>query len=160
MSWNNGYERKKFIKKLKHEAEEYRRHGMTEEQIEAIQSFDWEQFNSLRSHCEHVQELTISEFDDEGVETGRSPLYDKYADILTTTIGVVHISSGRYAWIKEMENEAMRDYLYSLDDRGKEIFTLTQEGYSQIEISALVGISQQAISKKIAKFRKIFEDRL
>ena len=40
MSWNNGYERKKFEARQKKQAEEYKAQGMTEEQIKALYEFD------------------------------------------------------------------------------------------------------------------------
>ena len=36
MSWNNGYERKKFEQEQKAQAKEYRKCGMNEEQIQAM----------------------------------------------------------------------------------------------------------------------------
>lgn len=50
MSWNNGYETKKFEARQKKQAEEYRALGMTEEQIQAMYEFDLEQFKSERRH--------------------------------------------------------------------------------------------------------------
>ena len=38
MSWNDGYERRKFEARQKKQAEEYRALGMTEEQIQAMYS--------------------------------------------------------------------------------------------------------------------------
>ena len=42
MKWNNGYERKRFEANQKKLAEEYRKAGMTEEQIKAMYEFDLE----------------------------------------------------------------------------------------------------------------------
>ena len=46
MSWNDGYERRKFEARQKKQAEEYRALGMTEEQIQAMYEFDLEQYKS------------------------------------------------------------------------------------------------------------------
>lgn len=42
MCWNDGYERKRFEEKLKKQREEYKKHGMTDTQIEEIEKTDWE----------------------------------------------------------------------------------------------------------------------
>ena len=47
MSWNNGYERKKFEARQKKQAEEYKAQGMTEEQIKAMYEFDLEQYRVI-----------------------------------------------------------------------------------------------------------------
>ena len=43
MSWNDGFERKKFNARIKKEISEYKAAGMTEEQITAIVSLDEDQ---------------------------------------------------------------------------------------------------------------------
>ena len=50
MSWNDGYERKKFMAKMKKQAEEYRAAGMTEEQIKAMYEFDLGVYKSDRTY--------------------------------------------------------------------------------------------------------------
>lgn len=47
MSWNDGYERKKFNARIKKEIAEYKAAGMTEEQITAIVSLDEDQYTRL-----------------------------------------------------------------------------------------------------------------
>ena len=51
MSWNDGYERRKFEARQKKQAEEYRALGMTEEQIQAMYEFGLEQYNHYKSLC-------------------------------------------------------------------------------------------------------------
>ena len=55
MAWNNGLERKRFDEEQERLAAEYRAAGMTEEQIEQIQQFDLEAFNSKRRYYEHCR---------------------------------------------------------------------------------------------------------
>ena len=59
MSWNNGYETKKFEARQKKQAEEYRALGMTEEQIQAMYEFDLEQFKSERRHTQYASSLSV-----------------------------------------------------------------------------------------------------
>lgn len=54
MSWNDGYERKKFNARIKKEIAEYKAAGMTEEQITAIVSLDEDQYRSERRYGNSV----------------------------------------------------------------------------------------------------------
>ncbi len=156
MSWNNGYERRKFEARQKKQAAEYRALGMTEEQIKTMYEFDLEQFNCDRKYHRHTQEFTLSDFDDDGVESGRSPMFERFAEQLTTTMENVRFSSGRYAWFEDFDNDEVREWLYALPEEDKEILTLlVEEQLTQSEIAYRLGVSQPAICKKIAKY-KIF----
>ena len=62
MSWNDGYERRKFEAGQKKQAEEYRALGMTEEQIQAMYEFDLEQYKSDRCHYSHTQSFIPDDF--------------------------------------------------------------------------------------------------
>ena len=55
MSWNDGYERKKFNARIKKEIAEYKAAGMTEEQITAIVSLDEDQYRSERRYKSSIR---------------------------------------------------------------------------------------------------------
>ena len=70
MSWNNGYERKKFEQEQKAQAKEYRKCGMNEEQIQAMYLQDLQEYRNNRVYaiehsCEspyiHIQE-SVAQF--------------------------------------------------------------------------------------------------
>lgn len=65
MSWNDGYERKKFEKKQAAQAEQYRLLGMNEAQIHAIYLFDLEEYRRNRIFAAHVQSIEGQERDGE-----------------------------------------------------------------------------------------------
>ena len=50
MSWNDGFERKKFNARIKKEIAEYKAAGMTEEQITAIVSLYYYKYRSERRY--------------------------------------------------------------------------------------------------------------
>ena len=103
MSWNNGYETKKFEARQKKQAEEYRALGMTEEQIQAMYEFDLEQFKSERRNRMHTQQFTSSDFDEGEEDDSESTLFDKFFDELTCTIDTSGDKS-RYWWIEEIDD--------------------------------------------------------
>jgi len=69
MSWNNGYERKKFMARMKKQAEEYRAAGMTEEQVQKMFEYDLEAFRSDRNYVSHTQQYDDSSFDENDEES-------------------------------------------------------------------------------------------
>lgn len=57
MSWNNGYERRKFEQVQKAQAKEYRKCGMNEEQIQAMYLQDLQEYRNNRIYAIHIQPL-------------------------------------------------------------------------------------------------------
>ena len=86
MSWNNGYERKKFELAQRRQAAKYRKLGMTEEQIEAMYKFDLEQFKSERRFYSHTVSFEPNEFDPYKDAEDKTPLLNLFSAVLTTTI--------------------------------------------------------------------------
>ena len=120
MSWNDGYERKKFEAKQKKQAEEYRALGMTEEQIQTMYEFDLEQFKSERRHRMHTQQFTSSDFDEGEADDSESTLFDKFFDELTCTIETSGEHS-RYWWVEEIEDADLCKRIKSLSVDDKEL---------------------------------------
>ena len=60
---------------------------------------------------------------------------------------------------KEIEDEKLLSGLMRLSENDLEMITyLVFDGYSQVEIAEIKGVSQPSISKKIKKIRKILND--
>lgn len=99
MSWNNGYERKKFEQEQKAQAKEYRKCGMNEEQIQAMYLQDLQEYRNNRIFAIHIQ--SIEELDSDGEES-RNALHKKFLLSMTCTMDMSEC--GRYGWIDEIEN--------------------------------------------------------
>ena len=152
MSWNDGYERRKFEAKQKKQAEEYRALGMTEEQIQTMYEFDLEQFKSERRHRMHTQQFTSSDFDEGEADDSESTLFDKFFDELTCTIETSGEHS-RYWWVEEIEDADLCKRIKSLSVDDIELITLYAfAGYTQDEIAIKFSCTKQNIQKK---FRRI-----
>ena len=153
MSWNNGYERRKFEAWQKKQAEEYRALGMSEEQIQDMYEFDLAQFNGERAYCTHTQEFTTSDFDEGENDESESTLLHKFFDELTVTIEQSGEKS-RYWWIEELENEELARKIKKLTSEEIEILTLTAiEGYLQTEAAELMGIPYRTFKHKMKKLK-------
>lgn len=123
MSWNNGYERKRFEKKLKKQREIYAKQGMTNSQIEEIEKLDWEIFNSDRRFFTHNQPL---EFDDFEEET-KNPLMFYFAHDFFDTVSPDY--SDKEWWIDELEDERIYALVKKLSDEEKTILTMIAFAY-------------------------------
>lgn len=140
MSWNNGYERKKFEARQKKQAEEYKAQGMTEEQIKEMYEFDLEQYKSDRRYHLHTQPFSSSDFDDGEDDDSESTLLNKFFDELTVTIDSSSEQS-RYWWIEEIEDEELAYRVKCLSSDEIEMLTaLALDGYTQAEAAKKMGI--------------------
>lgn len=149
MSWNNGYERKKFEARQKKQAEEYKAQGMTEEQIKAMYEFDLEQYKSDRRYHLHTQPFSSSDFDDGEDDDSESTLLNKFFDELTVTIDSSSEQS-RYWWIEEIEDEELAYRVKCLSsDEIEMLTTLAFDGYTQAEAAKKMGIPYRTFKFKL-----------
>ena len=160
MEWNNGKERKKFEKQQARLREEYRKAGMTEEQIKAMYEYDLSVFRKNRIEAIHTQRLDLDAFDDDSAtDEGQNPLLLKFADKLTVELSISNTS--RYAWVEDVENEKLAKGLKSLKKKDLELLTLwLVDGYSQSEIAQLMGVNRKAINNKICRIKKFLKQIL
>jgi RNA polymerase sigma factor (sigma-70 family) len=152
------YSKEKFIfdrewKKLR---EQYTKVGMSEETIQELYDFDWSWFRARRNYENRVQALPEEEIDVKRTET-RSILFQKFAS-LSTSFDEMELS-GRYAWIETISDDELSKKLKRLSDDELELLTLLAiEGYTQREIARKMHCSQNAISKRLIKIRRILKE--
>lgn len=138
MSYNHGLEEKIFEKQWKKTAEEYRKSGMTEEQIAAIYEFDREVFNSDRRY----RERTVNLLDNPNIK--KLKVYDNYS------------ANNRYGWIDKIVDSEKYEKVMVLPKIWREAFTMyIYDGYTQKEISSRLLKPQQSISRWIVKITEI-----
>ena len=158
MSFNKGYELKKFEAHWEKLRIEYAAAGMTEEAIQKMYDYDRLQFNSERTFIERTQEFNAPAY--ESSEEEASPLMLRYQDAITVT-DTYHETKSRFAWIGEIENERLLSALENLSEDDLKLLTFyAYEGYTVTEISKVLGVSQPTISikiKRITNFLKKFD---
>ena len=156
MSFNKGYELKKFEAHWEKLRIEYAAAGMMEDAIQKMYDYDRQQFNAERTHLERTQELSTDTF--ECSEDENSPLMKRYQDAISVT-DHYHETKSRFGWIGEIENEHLLSALESLPDDDLELLTLyVYAGYNTVELSKVYGIAQQNISKRILKITKFLKN--
>ena len=158
MSFNKGYELKKFEAHWEKLRIEYAAAGMTEDAIQKMYDYDRQQFNSERTFVERTQEFTAPAY--ESSEEEAFPLMLRYQEAITTK-DTYHETKSKFAWIGEIEDERLLSALENLSDSDLELITLyAYEGYDTVEISKAFGKTKQNISKeiqRIANFIKNFQ---
>ena len=158
MSFNKGYELKKFEAHWEKLRIEYAAAGMTEDAIQKMYDYDRQQFNSERTFVERTQGFTAPAY--ESSEEEASPLMLRYQEAITTT-DTYHETKSKFAWIGEIENERLLSALENLSEDDLKLLTLyAYEGYTVTEISKVLGVSQPTISikiKRITNFLKKFD---
>ena len=156
MSFNKGYELKKFEAHWEKLRIEYAAAGMMEDAIQKMYDYDRQQFNAERTHLERTQELSTDTF--ECSKDENSPLMKRYQDAISVT-DHYHETKSRFGWIGEIENEHLLSALESLSDDDLELLTLyVYAGYNTVELSKVYGIAQQNISKRILKITKFLKN--
>lgn len=158
MSFNKGYELKKFEAHWEKLRIEYADAGMKEDAIQKMYDYDRQQFNSERTFIERTQEFTAPAY--ESSEEEASPLMLRYQEAITTT-DTYHETKSKFAWIGEIENERLLSALENLSEDDLKLLTFyAYEGYTVTEISKVLGVSQPTISikiKRITNFLKKFD---
>ena len=156
MSFNKGYELKKFDAHWEKLRIEYAAAGMTEDAIQKMYDYDRQQFNSERTFVERTQEFTAPAY--ESSEEEAFPLMLRYQEAITTK-DTYHETKSKFAWIGEIEDERLLSALENLSDSDLELITLyAYEGYDTVEISKAFGTTKQNISKKINRISKFIKN--
>ena len=147
MKYNHAKEKNIFEKRWVNLRKFYADNGMSDEDIEQIYRHDLLEFNSTRRFMEHncyLDEMTEDDYEKLNSQDERL-IFEKNAS--------------RYWWINEIEDETISSVLKELSDIDIEIITMyAYEKFTQEEIAKMLGVSQQAVSKRIVFFRKLMGD--
>ena len=156
MSFNKGYELKKFEARWEKLRIEYAAAGMTEDAIQKMYDYDRQQFNAERAHLERTQELSTDTF--ECSEDENSPLMKRYREVTTVT-DTYHETQNGFAWIGEIENERLLAALESLSELDLKILTLyVYAGYTESEIASALESKRITIHKRIERTTMFFKN--
>lgn len=157
MSFNYGREKFIFDREWNKLREQYTRVGMTGEAIQELYDFDWSWFRMRRNYANHVQAFPEEEINEVNAKT-HSNLFRKFTSLST------HFDEkeflGRFAWIDTISDVELAVKLQKLSNDELELLTLIAiEGYSQREIAREMHCSQNAISKRLIKIKRILKEK-
>ena len=151
MGFNYGREKKKFDADWKKKAAWYRAAGMSEDAIQTLHAFDWEQFKSERRYVNHTQELPS----DELLEWMSYRVHNIYASVRTDISD--DCLSARHDWIEHLDTPMLVLQLRQLSKEDIELLTLLLDGYTQREIADILGCTQPNIAQKMRRIKKILK---
>ncbi len=155
MGKNYAIERAKFERQQRQQAEQYRKLGMDEDQIQTMYEFDLATFRSDWRYEKHTQGFAASSFGDGTQDDSKSALFEKFLAQLSVKPDDGH---SREWWVEEIENPQLALALKGLSKSDLEFITrIVIEKATQMELSEELGISQQAVSKKWRKMKKILK---
>jgi len=155
MSFNNALNRRKFEEEWKKLREQYRKAGFSEESIQAMRTFDEEAYRSDRRYAEHNQELPSEDFGDDDGENA-TILFSKF-ESLSVSFDESDFET-RYAWVDTVSDPRLVYRLKCLKEKDLELLTLIiVDGYRQPEIARLLGCSQQNVSLKMTRIKKVLK---
>ena len=151
MAYNHGREEKKFQIMWKKLRKEYKDAGMSDEAIEKMYLFDRDVFNRDRAFEIHrhiplpMNNYYSDEDDPDYYEEPEYPVSDDSSS-----------AHSRYWWIEEIDIPMLTAYIKTLSLQDIELITMFYfEGFTQKEIAEKKGITQQAVSKRLAQFERI-----
>jgi len=134
MSYNHAREFKKFEACQRRLRKQYERLGMPEADIAALYHTDLQEFNSDRRYEEHKPERMVN------------------CEPLVSPEDGAH---SRLWWVEEINDPILATRLKSLSEADLELLTLYAfDEFGQAEIAGKLGISQAAVSKKLARLKK------
>ena len=137
MAYNHGLEFKKFEARQRILRLQYEQLGMSEANIAALYQADLREFNSDRRHEEH-----------------RPENLEDYVPLATTEIE----GHSRLWWVEEINDPVLARQLKSLSEADLKLLTLSVfDGFGQAEIAGQLGVSQAAVSKKLARLKKFLK---
>lgn len=147
-------ERKRFEQRWAKLRKEYEEAGMPSETIQLLYEFDLEFFRSQRAYENHTQAMPSEYVSNDG--TSHSTLFRKFP-ISTVTFDETDFS-GRYAWVDAIENQKLALMLQKLSKEDLELLTfLVLEEHTQKELAEKLGCTQEAISKRFVRIKKILK---
>ena len=157
MGFNYSREKLLFDREWEKLCEQYKKEGMSGEAIQELYDFDWSWFRMRRNYENRVQAMPEEEIDEQNAET-RSNLFQRFAT-LSTSFDEMEFS-GRYAWIDTISDDALSKKIRDLSDDELKLLTLLAiDGYTQREIARKMHCSQNAISKRLIKIKRILKEK-
>ena len=135
MSFNYGREERKWRLWKEAEEKQLRKLGVDESTIETLRSHDWAIFNSDRRYYQRMQEAGT--YLEEFAEDAAQPEVKTVEDFLDS-----------------IENQHLYHVLIKVDRLTLQIIVMKMQGYSTHDIASLLGMTEQAIYKRVNRLKE------
>ena len=141
MSFNYGREEKKWRLWKEAEEKELRGLGVDEDTIEKLHTYDWAVFNSDRRYYRRLKE--VGTYLEEFAEDAAQPEVRTVEDFLDS-----------------IENQQLYQVLIKVDRLTLQIIVMKMQGYSTHDIASLLGMTEQAIYKRVNRLKEKIKKNL
>lgn len=138
--WNNRYETLVFRRNQEKKREEYKKLGMTQEQIEAIEMFDKRVFLGDRSFYTYNGCLDDSDW------IGEENAQDD--------VNVRNFAFFEDKLAEGISDERLLNLIFFADDLERSIIFHLKKGTKKAEIARILGVSRKTVYDKIEKMRQ------
>ena len=135
MSFNYGREERKWRLWKEAEEKQLRNLGVNEDTIEQLHTYDWEVFNSDRRYYRRLKDEGT--YLEEVVEDTTQPEVKTVEDFLDN-----------------IENQQLYQVLIKVDRLTLQIIVMKMQGYSTHDIASLLGMTEQAIYKRVNRLKE------
>ena len=153
MYFNYGYKRRLFEQDQAKKRREYLKAGMSEEAVREMYEYDLYVFNNERKEIKH--RAHYSEMLTYDAETGDS----RYMDMDEFPSQIEHIDYSLIGskWLEDIKNPYLYKALSNMPKDYIAIISMKMDGYSDTEISQIVGCDNSTVTHKVARIRKIIK---
>ena len=135
MSFNYGREERKWRLWKEAEEKQLRSLGVSEDTIEQLHTHDWEVFNSDRKYYRRLKDAGT--YLEEFAEDTTQPEVKTVEDFLDS-----------------IENQHLYQVLIKVDRLTLQIIVMKMQGYSTHDIASLLGMTEQAIYKRVNRLKE------
>ena len=130
----------------------YQKLGMTKEQIQALDEFDWTEFRSNLVFRKHNQSIEPIIADD--MAPDKNPLFKKY--LSSFSVSFEPEIQDRYPWIEEILDPVLYRCVMKLTPEDLDIWdAYVFQGLTQEEIASSRRIDRSAVRRSLARVRGI-----
>lgn len=159
MGFNYAIEKAKFEREWTQLRVEYEKAGMSNEKINILHDYDWENFKKERIYAIHTQEFREAQYDNGNSQEDKSPLFKKFLSAISRWDN--YAASTSTGWIEDITDERLAARLKELSQEDLELLTqFIIQGFTQSDLEQMGYGKQYKISRRISRLKNFCAYRL
>ena len=144
MGFNYAIEKAKFEREWTQLRVEYEKAGMSNEKINILHDYDWENFKKERIYAIHTQEFREAQYDNGNSQEDKSPLFKKFLSAISR-------------W-DNYTDERLAARLKELSQEDLELLTqFIIQGFTQSDLEQMGYGKQYKISRRISRLKNFLK---
>ena len=156
MGFNYAIEKAKFEREWTQLRVEYEKAGMSNEKINILHDYDWENFKKERIYAIHTQEFREAQYDNGNSQEDKSPLFKKFLSAISRWDN--YAASTSTGWIEDITDERLAARLKELSQEDLELLTqFIIQGFTQSDLEQMGYGKQYKISRRISRLKNFLK---